>query len=271
MIIFQSLTCLVVGNGAPHYVSEAPIDICITFNGRKPPTGARWHLDVVSHRDDGSTSSEVLITGEGPGHFVERLRDTGSSIASISESALGCWPSSGFTILHALWDFGIAIKVRSICFDPSLRREAYMDARVALPSMYHNWLGERRLSFARWLAAPPSAWDWPLMSPPTTRPQYLHNALPSLYFLTALSGAQQSKRIEDLEKILAIQVQEDSKLVSAGNAYVNALEQYFHLARDVRETSNWWLYDERGSVIIDTLAQSIRACQLTQFAAALTR
>ena len=267
MLLSKSLTCLVVGNGAPHAVSEVPADICITFNGREPPTAVKWHLDVVSHRGDGSTSSQISITGEGPDGFVDRLRETGCSMAQLYESALGCWPSTGFTILHALWELGIAVQVRNICFDPSLRREGHLDLRAVPPCMYHNWLGERRLSFARWLTAPPDAWDWPLMQPLMTPSHFL----PSPDLLTALTYAQQTKKLVDLTKILPVPFRDDPEYISANASHAGALEKCFHLARGVRKTSNWWLYDERGAVVIDALAQRIRTCQSTLFAAALMR
>ncbi len=265
----KSLTCLVVGNGAPHPVSEVPTDIYITFNGREPPTPVKWHLDVASHRGDDSVSSQILITGEGPDGFVDKLHETGCSMTKLYEPALGCPPSSGFTIIHALWELGVAVQVRNICFDPSLRRERHLNSRAAPPCMYHNWLGERRLSFARWLTAPPDTWDWPLMRASMTPHPHSPQFLPSSALLTTLTNAQQSKRLVDLTKILSVPFRYDPEYISVNNSDARAIEKCFHLARGVCETSNWWLYDDRGAVIIDALAQRIRTCQSTLFAAAL--
>jgi hypothetical protein len=194
MIFPGSLTFLVLGNGAPLSLPAKPVDICITFNGRKPPSAVKWHLDIASSRSAGTAGSKIEVNGEGPDDFVDRLRGASHHTARIYEAALGCWPSTGFTILHALWELDIAVQVRSIYFEPSLRRDGYLETRAVPPAMYHNWLGERRHTFARWLTAPPAAWDWPLMQPSMKPLQDSSHALPSLDLLTALAPACLIKR-----------------------------------------------------------------------------
>jgi len=272
MLSISSLTCLVIGNGpSARSLPGAPVDICITFNRREPPCAVKWHLDVISCRSGGAAGSKIEITGEGPEGFADRLREAALRTAYKHESALGCWPSTGFSTLHGLWECDIVVKARGIGFDPSLSRDRHVGPRSAPPAMYHNWLGERRLSFARWLTAPPAAWDWPLMQPSITPPQHSSQVLRSPDLLIALASARATRRLDDLAKILTVPLRAEPAYISAKASHIEALEQCFHLARDVRETPNWWLYDEYGSVIIDTLAQRIRACQSALFAAAFMR
>lgn len=269
MYLISSLTCLVSGNGAPLSPSEVPVDIWITFNGREAPRAVDWHLDVVSRRGTGIAGSQIEIIGKGPEDFVDRLRDAAHRTARKYEARLGCWPSTGFSIVHALWELDIAVQVHGIDFDPSLSQDGHVSPRSAPPVMYHNWLGERRFSFSRWLSAPPTTWHWPLMRPTTTPCPHSYDVLPSTDLLAMLLSARQSRRLEDLVYLLARPLRADPEYISTKASHIGALEQCFHLSRGVRETQNWWLYDEHAAAIIDQLAQRIRACQSALFAAAL--
>ena len=271
MLSTRSLTCLVAGNGAPVSISVAPVDICITFNGREPPFAAEWRLDAVSCRTVDPTISTIEIIGKGPEDFVDRLREAASRTACRYEVTLGCWPSTGFSILHALWKLDMAVHVRGICFDPALTRDGHANPRSAPPAMYHNWLGERRLSFARWLTESPAAWDWPMMQRSMALYPRSSRGLPYRDLLAVLASARQTRSLEDLANLLTVPLGADIEYISAKPSKIGALEQCFHLTRCVDETLNWWLYDERGAIILDKLAQHIRACQSALFAAALSR
>lgn len=262
------ITCLVLGSGTVPLGSVPPADMCITFNRAMPPRPVKWHLDVTSRRALGGS---IEITGEGPEDLVEKLRHGVHSGVRINELALECWPSSGFSILHALWDLDIAVQARGISFDPPLRRDGHLSPRSAPPVMYHNWLGERRLSFARWITAPPRKWHWPMMRPRIAPYPHSSHALPSMDLLAGLSRACQTRQLDDLVNLLAVPLLADPKYISSEASHISALEQCFHLARGVSETPNWWLYDVYGADIIDKLAQRIRACQAALFAVALMR
>ena len=109
-----------------------------------------------------------------------------------------------------------------------------------------------------------------MMQQPTAPLQYSSQVLQTSDLLAALSSAGQTKKLEDLADLLVVPLKADPEYISPKASRIRALERCFHLARGVRETPNWWLYDELGAAIIDTLAQRIRACQSALFASALT-
>jgi hypothetical protein len=263
--------CLVLGNGAPPFTPVSPVDICITFNGRKPPSVVRWHLDVVSRRVRDTIGSVIEISGKGPGDFTDRLSEKVHRIAIAYKGALGCWPSTGFSILHALWDIDIdiAVRVHGIVLDPSLRRDGITNNRTATPQMYHNWLGERRLSFARWLSAPPKNWFWPMMRPLDMPLQLQSVGVSAAELLNMLSAATRSKMPKDLAHVRDVILAADPGYISCNDYNVQELEHCFHLARGVQETPNWWLFDESAAAVIESLANRIRTGQSALYSSSL--
>lgn len=152
-------------------------------------------------------------------------------------------------------------------FDPALERPLDLPTRKPLPQMFHNWLGERRLSLARWLSAPPQNWNWPLTGMHAQQgngPQEPGGGIPHVEILGALLEAQQSRTLNRLAQMLDLPVKPSECLLQDAPE-TRQLEGCFHLQRHLNETPNWWLYDHAGSVIINQLAQRLRSAQRQTF------
>ena len=271
--VMRGIRCHVIGNaGGP--LSEASGDSgCITFNGGSPPIASSWHLDASSRRIPLSLASEIELKGQAPAEIVDALGSALLATTKQGSRELQCWPSTGFSIVHALWTAGAEVVVDRIRFDPSLCREGLHGPRSAPALAYHNWLGERRVTLARWFASSPPGWRWSL--PQTIAPSPGHGAPATSIrtLLDAFERARSLRTLDDLTALAQVHIAADPALLTVGPEAATSfdLERCFHLTRGVSETGNWWLYDDEGARVAQALAAQVRQAQDVAFIQALNR
>jgi hypothetical protein len=144
-----------------------------------------------------------------------------------------------------------------------LCRPSHLSSRTPLPQMFHNWLGERRLSYKRWLESPKSGWRWPLVEKRLEFPVQIavvgYTAL-----LEAFTEATDTGSIGLLELLAKKSIEPNRELLGL-SAAVRSLERCFYLDRRNSYTTNWWLYDANASLIIERLAGQLRHAQSQTF------
>lgn len=265
----QGVRCLVIGNAAGRIHEPWPSDLCITFNGGQCPQSARWHLDASSKRANPGGLPEICLHGYAPSQIIDVLRIALKASTEEGLRDLRCWPSTGFSVVHALWGMEAEVCISRIHFDPSLQRNGAYGPRSAPPQAYHNWLGERRVSLARWRKARSSTWSWDLPKMATDEVSQAKDFASIGMVLEALGRAKKTRSLDELEELALRSIVADPGLLECGSRIekIIALERYFHLIRGVNKTSNWWLYDDRGSQVVQALAEQIRKAQNQAFGA----
>lgn len=259
----QGIRCLVIGNAAGRILESWPSDLCITFNGGQPTQSAKWHLDASSKRAPLGGSPEVRLHGNAPAQIIDVLRIALKASTEEGIRHLRCWPSTGFSVVHALWEMGAEVCISRIHFDPSLERKGAYGPRSAPAQAYHNWLGERRVSLARWGEARPSTWGWDLPRMVTDEISQPKDAASIGMVLEALGRAKKTRSLDELEELASRSILADPGLLGDGSRIdkIIELERHFHLIRGVTQTTNWWLYDDHGSEVVQALAEQIRKAQ----------
>ena len=260
---------LVQGSGARGIVPFTQVDVVIGFNQANvsldtsavivASTGKS--LVNVSHYLRLQTGAKCLAT------WLEALQISARGQLAEQTVQLGCLPSTGFMVAHALWDMEARVWMDGMSFDPTLVRPPELPTRKPLPQMFHNWLGERRLSLVRWLSAPPQSWSWPLTGKPSVQdndPQAPSEHVLHTEILDALLSAKRSRSLHRLLQMLDIPVKPSESLLQDAPETLQ-LEGCFHLQRHQNETPNWWLYDNAGSLVINRLAQRLRSAQRQTF------
>ena len=266
---------LVRGNGSRTNAAFPAADLVIGFNqarlpadtslvaiastGREPVEGTHFlRFEATSKHLDPALNALVLNAKR---RLVQQTKQ------------LGCIPSTGFMVAHALWGRHAEVWVDGMNFDPTLVRPPDLPTRKPLPQMFHNWLGERRVTLSRWLGSPPHDWNWSL----TREHDALcddrmeeRGAIKHAEILEALLAAQRSGSMARLEPMVVFPVRPSRGLLGDAPETL-LLEGCFHLHRHLNETPNWWLYDQGASVIINRLAQRLRSAQRQTFRMAKLR
>jgi hypothetical protein len=265
---------LILGNGAFHQREHGSPDLTFAFNAQGQKRGLRDHIDVRMTRERLgvhriSFSSCRVETG------VEELQTHVNFLLRQQTNALGCLPSAGYALLHGLWASADRIVVDGICFNPSLERPRHLAVRKPLAQAFHNWLGERRVSFQRWLIEPPSDWEWPmiggadianLVMSPAGNAQRVHHS----EVLDALRQSSRTASLAPLASLATARVHPTADLLAA-SSQVRELESMFHLQRNQSYTANWWLYHDDASALIERLAGQLRLAQYLAFRLLLTQ
>lgn len=257
----------VLGNADGPIGPFAATSACFTFNGRPAPgsTGIQVSLET-SVCPDGSPWVRTL--GTQPPEWKEAVEAVlNGGLAQRCES-LGCWPSTGYATIHALWTVARKVTVLRLSLDPSLARPATMPMRKPLPQAFHNWLGERRTTFARWLEDPRPHWVWPLVTdqgqPAVGKWQSSAGEVHPSELLEAFNISARSGTLASIEAVACARVQPSPMLLETCEP-IRALEQCFHLDRRRADTRNWWLYDAEASAQVERIASQIRAAQRWAF------
>lgn len=258
---------VVIGNGDEPLLPWRPESICFTFNGHRAPWPIGTPVDLVMSI---SAAGDPWIRAHGAlaptvRRDIEALLNRG---LLEHRERLGCLPSTGYAVVHALWHVPQAVCIQRIRFDPSLVRPAHLPVRKPLPQAYHNWLGERRTTFARWLREPQASWSWSLV---TDGQRHDADAATSaarvvdhLELLDAFNAAAQSGSVTPIRAISSARLLASHALLS-GSVRMSDLEERFHLDRARSDTRNWWLYDAEASVYVDQIARNIRDAQHREF------
>lgn len=251
--------------------NEFVADITLTFNGANIQRRTTAVIDATTKQDPADCTNALGLTTATKElkPWAHELQIRAKNRVADQTVQLGCLPSSGFMAVHSLWDLQTGVSVDGMNFDPTLERPLDLPSRKPLPQMFHNWLGERRLSLSRWLSAPPQNWKWPLTSMQAQQgneSQEPCGDIQHIEILGALLEAQQSRSLARLVPMLEFPVMPSERLLQ-DVPETRRLEGFFHLQRHLNETPNWWLYDHAGSVLINQLAQRLRSAQRQTFLA----
>lgn len=265
---------LILGNGAAYRRANGSPDLAFAFNAQGGTHGLRDHIDVRMSRDR-LGEHRISFKACGVEMPAEELQTHVNFLLEQQTQELGCLPSTGYALLHGLWAGADRIAVDGICFNPSLERPSHLSTRKPLPQAFHNWLGERRVSFQRWLTEPPSDWEWPMIDgadtanfvmSPAGDAQCVHHSV----VLDALRQSSLSASIAPLASLASARVCPTADLLTA-SSQVRELEGMFHLRRHQSETPNWWLFDHDASALIERLAGQLRLAQYLAFCELLTQ
>lgn len=264
----QGPPLLVLGNGRRGQVDTTTATHAFTFNN--PRT-----LDVqckqihVQMRRDATGMHRLTLESTGRHEEITNLEHRLNHSLDQQSLTLGCLPSCGYALIHGLWSSHDSVMVDGICFDPSLARPADLGHRKPLPQAFHNWLGERRTTFRRWLTEPPFGWSWPMIdglnvigSPEEGCPQTAsvhHTQLLAVMLESAKTGS-----MRPLEGIARSGFEPSSDLLET-SPQMTQLEQMFHLSRTQSDTPNWWLFDAEASILIEQITQRLRRAQFLAF------
>jgi len=265
---------LILGNGNRCHTNDGTVDITFTFNRPEEVDVTSKRVSVHMTRDSDGTH-RIALSSSSVNAGIAKLEHDINQILDQQALELGCLPSSGYALIHGLWNSHERVSVDGIWFNPSLARPTDLAPRKPLPQAFHNWLGERRTTFQRWLTEPPMNWNWPMIdgvdtespSACTAPPQgSVHHSL----LAEVMVESVRSKSMRDLEDMAHTRVEPSPDLLHA-SPEVMRLEQMFHLSRTKSDTPNWWLFDPEASAVIDHIAQRLRHAQYLAFSHAAMR
>lgn len=262
---------LILGNGKGQLKTVLPHQIVLTFNGTHEGCGFEHHVEVLNAAQSlsGEDGPWLRTSSKWLGSLASELKAGLNLICRSSHDELGTLPSTGFSVVHTLWRQYRSVSVVGMSFDPTLLRPRSLGHRTPLPQMFHNWLGERRASFGRWIRSPNRGWSWPLMDRPAAFASpgqaYDHREL-----LEAMEIAKTTGCMASLSELSRSPICPDDMLLRPASETL-ALEQCFYLERGKTETTNWWLYDADATEIIDRLAARLREAQRQAFARAMSQ
>lgn len=262
---------MVLGNGEHQLGSTEHQQIVLTFNGAYRDGNFDRHVEVLNAAHSGSDEDHPTLRTNARelDSWISELESALDSTCRSSQDELGAVPSTGFSVVHALWRRHALVRIAGMSFDPSLLRPRSLGHRTPLPQMFHNWLGERRASFGRWIRSPNRGWSWPLMNLPGA-PASPGNAYDHRELLEAMDIAKTTGCLASLSELSRSPISPDETLLRPASETL-ALEQCFYLERGKSETTNWWLYDADAAEIIDRLAARLREAQRQAFARAMSQ
>lgn len=258
----------ILGNGHRSFALSDTSGPAFVFNRQSATEATSKQINVQMKRDAQGAHRIALDTTTdivGLAVFEQHL----NQILEQQLLELRCLPSSGYSLIHGLWSRHEGVTVDGICFNPSLARPVDLAPRKPMPQAFHNWLGERRTTFLRWLTEPPRNWSWPMIdgcdakgAPATAVPTQKH--IQHAQLLDALIRSAKSGTVRELEEVAQARIAPSNELLQASPQTIK-LEQMFHLSRTQSDTPNWWLYDARASALIDQIAQHLRLAQFLAF------
>lgn len=240
----------IVGNGPGDSVIKKNEKV-IRFN--QPLTIASSADLLITNSKLAGIKTVALVQGEVPSKlFCEKLETNSKEL----ESLLGCKPSIGLLTLKTMLEFGVTINVSRMSLLPSLERPVDYDRRKALPAVYHNWLGERRLA---------SCWmdklNWPGYLMKLAHHELANSAtsnsiLLKLQSLPSLPKKEATQLLKQLSIIKPVTWLEDIDYSS-----LKTIEPLFFVLRGRYTSPNWWLYDNELSSEVNRLQKNLALAQ----------
>lgn len=207
---------LILGNGDRKIEALNSPALTFTFNGRCDTLQPQGQVDVQMTRD---TLGTYRLTLKSPDQSIDTsaLEEELNRALEAQTRTLGCLPSTGYALIHGLWSTHENATVAGMWFNPSLSRPTLLPPRKPMPEAFHNWLGERRTTFLRWLIAPPKAWSWPLMNNTTIhsssgRPEADSLVMSAEDLLDRLDESARSGRLQPLEATVGANIQPSAAL-----------------------------------------------------------
>ncbi|MEG1064476.1 hypothetical protein [Comamonas sp.] len=260
----RKLKILILGNGTSTATTQESSEVTFTFNGKGSFMEPISSIDVWMSRDSfgeyrlklSGTQNKVLWTS---------VEDQLNQSLELQMAILGCLPSTGYALVHGLWQCVDNVVIDGVGFNPSLARPTCLPPRKPQPQAFHNWLGERRTTFQRWLAEPRTSWSWSLFQGIRgINRETGSNFVTHIEVLEAFKAASRSGSFSELKDVAQSPVLPAVELLHETKR-IRDLEQQFHLCRLRSDTPNWWLYDTDVSVIVERIAENLRSAQEQAF------
>ena len=115
----------------------------VTFNETQTQGFASTLVNAYTAQEPIGRKHTLVLRADAAGllHWLDYLQDGANENVSDQMERLGCLPSTGFMVIHALWALHTRVWVDGIGFDPTLVRPPHLPLRKPLPQMFHNWLG----------------------------------------------------------------------------------------------------------------------------------
>lgn len=264
----SAASLFILGNGHRCRIVNGTPKLEFNFNSHAPnePTGNR--INVRMTRDSLGDHRVALEANSSPAEIAD-LEQQLNDMLDQQVVALGCLPSTGYALVHGLWPSHQGVVIDGMWFNPSLVRTADLSPRKPLPQAFHNWLGERRTTFQRWLTEPPMNWSWPMIdgldiksTPANAAPT--QRCIQHAQLLEAMTEAARTGSMFRLEDMAETSIAPSPELLKA-STQTTQLEQMFHLNRTQSDTHNWWLFDAQASALIEQIAQRLRLAQYLAF------
>lgn len=259
----------VAGNGARVLRPDFSREVVIAFN-RQTQKGEDWSDVVASTAKHVPNDSYALVLHSGREElapWLQQLQQVAAAELADQTARLGCLPSTGFMVVHALWASRSNVRLDGLNLDPTLARSVDLPSRKPLPQMFHNWLGERRLCFRRWLSAMPNRWIWPLTHGAADFPRSRVDRPRVVAHGRVLSELLEARRtgcLGPLSTLAELEVEPSHDLLRDCSG-AGQLEACFYLQRGKRDTENWWLFDREASAVVNRLLNQLQVAQTRTF------
>lgn len=240
----------IVGNGSGDLV-VGDIEKVIRFN--QPLTSrAKTSLTITNSKVAGLKKG-VLVEGKVPGEeFIERLEANGRKLQSL----LGGKPSLGLLAIMTMLEYEVAVNISCMALMPSLERPQSYSDKKALPAVYHNWLGERRLALP-WI----DNLHWPefLLQAPRQESASAAISTDDFLLLQHLPRLPRKEASQLWKKLSNVSYQ--SWLEQASYPNLKAVESLFYISRNRHISPNWWMFDNPVSVYVNRLQKILAFVQ----------
>lgn len=248
----------IIGNGPGDLPPTTEGRPHVTFNQASTSSLQLGEIRITNRKVGGMSpeSPPFVVTSESfAADWCRALQKELAVAAAELMLPLGCQPSAGLTTVRVLSGMGVPLELYRMPLCPSLQRLPKMPARTPLSAAFHNWLGERRLAWQWWEDLKPTC-CWPQLYLPADSLEKLSsdsdNPFPVLYqWFTQHAGRPSGADVETLRWLASLPP--TAWYSDANKAQLQALENFFFLLRDDRETPNWWLYCNGVSKFIDTI------------------
>lgn len=185
--------------------------------------------------------------------FANELEQNLNKTAVDLESQLHAWPSSGLALIQSIFDKAEYLHIDRIGFDPSLIAPSLKDNGFPAPSTFHNWIAERRYALALTKRKSAEKFSWNTLLTINNFTGFLDIANPYELFEFGFAN----KNLNSIKTALSTTFENWEKYLIHEKIFSD-LEKKLYLPRGKRVSSNWWLFDEEGSILANTLSNLLR-------------
>lgn len=266
-LLQEAHTINILGNGPGTLPSleKATLSVILNPSPRRKPEGGEIFVSNAKHA--GLPIGMRRFAVEAHAHdatWCTRAESALGDVASALKPAIGCEPSTGLVVLYWTLEIADHVSAHRMPLRPSLVRTEAMSNRSPLACAFHNWLGERRLALEMRRGLEARRLEWPSLELEKLDvvagvDSESSPLLALLNLFRRRTGPGDRDFAAALADIACIDTEAWFRFTDSGT--LRALEPYFFLVRQQRETTNWWLYSNECSTLIDTVLHKVMLCQ----------